>query len=596
MSANPGNLARIWQELKRRKVLRSLAIYAGTAFVILEASTIIFPRWGFPDWSIDLVLWLLILGAFINVIIAWIYDITPGGMQRTKPLDEVTVKEKLTDSRGWKAATYISLVVIVALVVFNVLGSKNTLRVGDIQSLLVLPFENFTGDDQLDYVAAGMHSTLIGDMGRVSGLRIISKTTASIYKNMDMALPEMASALNADAVVEPSVMCYGDSVCIQIRVISSFPEEKQLWIGEYKEEKSQIMSLYYRVCKQIAEEVKVQLTPGVEQLLAEARTMNSEAYDYYLKGLYNWERFTAESIQLALEYFTKAIEIDPDWALPYAGVAYYWIAIRQYGFAPPSITKPRIYENLMKATQLDPNSAFVQYVSALASVWTELNWEKGEKEFLSVLEVNPNDALSHVYYAHLLTSLKRDDEAREQTNIAMDLDPMNPMVLGLSSMVLAFAGEYAKSIEVGEHGLSLAPGNGAALSGLYIAYLLKEDYEKSLDAWTSSLDIDNQSSADIQKVFEQEGFLAAASYLAEVYLNTGQVRPFDLAMVFAAAGNSTSAMDWMVKAYENQDANIPYVGINLFLKDPFKIEDPRLFELLDKMNLPRQQGQLKSLN
>ena len=268
---------------------------------------------------------------------------------------------------------------------------------------------------------------------------------------MEMSLPEMASELNADAVVEPTVMCYGDSVCIQIRVITPFPEEKQLWIGEYKEEKSQIMNLYNRVTKQIANEVKVQLTPEEEQLLARARTVNSEAYDYYLKGLYNWEQFTGESIQLALEYFTKAIEIDPDWALPHAGVAYYWIAIRQYGFAPPSITKPRIYENLEKATQLDPNSTFVQYVSALASVWTELNWEKGETEFLSVLKINPNDALSHVYYAHLLTSLKRDEEAREQTNIAMDLDPMNPMVLGLSSMVLAFTGEYENAIEVGEH-------------------------------------------------------------------------------------------------------------------------------------------------
>ena len=117
--------------------------------------------------------------------------------------------------------------------------------------------------------------------------------------------------------------------------------------------------------------------------------------------------------------------------------------------------------------------------------------------------------------------------------------------------------------------------------------MLKEDYDKSLDAWTSSLDIDKQTSADIQKVFEQEGFLAAASLLAEVYLNTGQVRPFDLAMVYAAAGNSSLAMDWMEKAYENQDANIPYVGINLFSKEPFKIDDPRLIELLDKLNLPQ---------
>lgn len=591
MSQPSGRLSRLWKELKRRKVIRSLAIYAGTAFIILEASTIIFPRWGFPDWSIDLVLWLLILGAFINVIIAWIYDITPGGMRRTAPLEDVAPEEKTGDSRGWKAATYISLVVIVALVVFNIFGATKTLKAGDIHSLLVLPFENFTGDDGLDYVAAGMHSSLIGDMGQISGMRVISKTTATIYNNMEMALPEMASKLNADAVVEPTVMCYGDSVCIQIRVITPFPEEKQLWIGEYKEEKSKIMSLYNRVTKQIANEVKIQLSNEEEQLLAKSRTINSEAYDYYLKGLYNWELFTGESIQLALEYFTRAIEIDPDWALPYAGVGYYWIAIRQLGFAPPTITIPRIYENLEKAAQLDSNSAFVQYVSALASVWTELNWEKGEAEFLSVLKVNPSDALSHVYYAHLLTCLKRDKEAREQTNIAMDLDPMNPMVLGLSSMALAFTGEHDLAIEVGEHALALAPGNGAALSGLFIAYLLKGDYDKSLEAWSGSLSFDKQTSTDILNVYEKEGFTAAATSLAETYLNTGQVRPFDLAMVYAAAGNPSLAMDWMERAYEDQDANIPYVGINLFSKEPFLIDDHRLIELLDKMDLPHPTNQ-----
>jgi tetratricopeptide (TPR) repeat protein len=420
---------------------------------------------------------------------------------------------------------------------------------------------------------------------------VISKTTASIYKDQDISLPDMASELNADAVVEPTVMCYGDSVCIQIRVITPFPEEQQIWIGEYKEEKSKIMSLYNRVTKQIADEVKIQLTPGEEQLLAEARTINSEAYDYYLKGLYYWDQFTGESIQLALEYFTRAIEIDPDWALPYAGVAYYWAAIRQYGFAPPSITIPRIYENLEKAARLDPNSAFVQYVSALISVWVEYNWENGETEFLNVLEINPNDALSHAYYAHLLACLKRDEEARQQTNIAMDLDPMNPMVLGLSSMALAFTGEYEKAIEVGEHALSLAPGNGAALAGLYIAYLLKEDYNKAFDPWTRSLAIDKQICQEIQVVYEKEGFPAAASKLAEAYLNTGHVIPFDLAMVYAAAGNSSLAMDWMEKDYEDKDASIPYVGTNLFSEEPFKIDDPRLLELLDKMNLPHPADQ-----
>lgn len=126
-----------WKELRRRNVLRSLAIYAGTAFIILEAATIIFPRWGLPDWSIDLVLWLLILGAVINLFIAWVFDITPQGIQKTKPVDKVAESEVQSDSKAWKAATYLSLVVIVALITLNIVGGPKQLRAGDIQSLLV---------------------------------------------------------------------------------------------------------------------------------------------------------------------------------------------------------------------------------------------------------------------------------------------------------------------------------------------------------------------------------------------------------------------------------------------------------------------------
>ena len=275
MPEKPKGLSRFWGEVKRRNVHRSLAIYAGSAFLILEACSLIFPRWGLPDWTIDLVLYLLIIGAFVNVIIAWIYDITSEGVQKTKPLSESVENEKPADSTKWKAATYISLVVIVALVILNVVNPVKTLRAGDIQSLLVLPFDNFTGDDQLDYVAAGMHSSLIGDMGQISGLRVISKTTANIYKTLGLSLSEMATKLNTEAVVEPSVMCYGDSVCIHVRLITPFPEEKQIWIGEYKEEKSQILNLYNQVCQQIADEIKVSLTPQEEAALAQIKIVNT---------------------------------------------------------------------------------------------------------------------------------------------------------------------------------------------------------------------------------------------------------------------------------------------------------------------------------
>ena len=127
-------------------------------------------------------LWLLILGAFFNVIIAWIYDITPGGMRKTKPMEELTPEERIPDSRGWKVATYISVVVIVGLIVLNIVGGGKQLRAGDIQSLVILPFENFTGDDQLENMVFSMHSLLIGDMSRISGLRVIGKMSSKTFK------------------------------------------------------------------------------------------------------------------------------------------------------------------------------------------------------------------------------------------------------------------------------------------------------------------------------------------------------------------------------------------------------------------------------
>ena len=128
MPDSPNKLSQFWQELKRRKVLRSLAIYAGTAFIILEAADIIFPRWGLPEWSIDIVLYILILGALINIVVAWIYDITPEGVQKTKPSSELKEGEKTVVSNAWKIATYVSFVVIIGLVTFNIVWGTRGLR------------------------------------------------------------------------------------------------------------------------------------------------------------------------------------------------------------------------------------------------------------------------------------------------------------------------------------------------------------------------------------------------------------------------------------------------------------------------------------
>ena len=312
MSSTPSKFTRFWQELRRRRVIHVITVYASAAFVLIELVNNLTEPLNLPHGLATIVIVVLAIGFPLAIVLSWIYDLTGEGFERTKPLEDGLDVKTAKVPNAWKIATYVSFIVIVGLLTFNIIGGTKGLKAGDIQSLLVLPFDNFTGDDQLDYITAGMHSSLIGDMGQIGGLRIISKTTANIYKNLSMSLPEIATQANADAIVEPSVMCYGDSVCLQIKVITPFPEEKQIWMGEYKAEKSQILNVYNTVCKQIAEEIKVTLSPSEEQVLAQAKTVNPDAYDAYLRGQYYWDQLTPEALQMALEYFNKAIELDAE--------------------------------------------------------------------------------------------------------------------------------------------------------------------------------------------------------------------------------------------------------------------------------------------
>ena len=201
-------------------------------------------------------------------------------------------------------------------------------------SLAVLPFENLTGNTDLEYFVSGMHASLIGEISKLRAVRVISKTTSNAYKHAEKSISEIASVLQVDVVVEASVLGLGDSVIIQVKLMGGFPEERQIWFQDYVEEKSRILNLYNQVTKEISREINVVLTPQEESLLATARTVNPEAYEAYLKGQYYWERLDPESIPLALEAFQLAIQIDPDWADPYAGLANSWGILGKFEVLP----------------------------------------------------------------------------------------------------------------------------------------------------------------------------------------------------------------------------------------------------------------------
>ncbi len=588
MPNSPNRLSLFWQELKRRKVIYVITVYASAAFVLIELVNNVVEPLSLPERTPTIAIIILAIGFPIAVILSWIFDLTPKGMKKTKPLSEVSVAEKPVTQNRWKFATYVSIAVIIGLIILNLFGGTTRLKAGDIQSLVVLPFENFTGDEQLENMVSGMHALLVGDMGRISKVRVLGKTTSNAYKDVDISATEIASELNVDAVLEASVMCFGDTVCMQFRLVKTTGEEEQIWIADYKEDKSQINNLFNQITKQIADEIMIELTPEEERLLAKSRTVDREAYDAYLRSYQHWNDLSLEGLNKGLEYLNLAIEKDPNWAPLYFGLAEVWAGIAQMGFVAPDVAGPKIFENLNKALELDPDFPDAHYTTAVIAVWAEWDWEKGEREFLKALETNPNDVMSRIYYAHLLWILKRYDEAYFHSQMAFELDPMNPMVLALSAMVDEHD-RIQQSLEKSKKALEIDPEHHFALLAFAEATYFNGDYKNSIETelkvW---LGIDDEARETIRTVFQDKGYVEAINTLltyAEEYAKTNNISYCEMGEYYLKVGNLEKSIECYIKGYEMHDPMMPYITLSVTGFDDIK-DDPRIKSIVEEMNLP----------
>ncbi len=457
------------------------------------------------------------------------------------------------------------------------------------KSLLVLPFNNYLGTDSLDYFVAGMHSELISDIQKISALNVKSKYTANTFKNASKSIPEIADQLGVNTFIEGTVMCIGDSVCYQAKMIDR--EEKVLWVQDYKVERSQILSLYKKVTKDIADRINTTLTPQEGKFLAESRTVNKEVYDDYLKAQSYLAQYSRESLDKALYYLNRAIEKDPDWAPLYAGLAGVWAGKQQMGFEPPSVASPKIQENLNKALKLDPDLPGANLLSAMRAHLIEWDWEKSEREFLKALAINPNDATARVLYAQLLCVLQRTDEAIMQGRLALDLDRLNPAVKMWYSAVLICAGDFNTALALAEEVLDNDPESYLANAGIQIAANYCKEYDKLINAekyFLRMYHVEEENIQEIDRVFKEHGVIKAyeeiLKRLEEVSENY-PVSPVDMATRYINGNQPDKAIDWLEKGYEMHDPVMTYIGTKITNFAPL-YDNPRFIDIAAKMNLP----------
>ena len=462
---------------------------------------------------------------------------------------------------------------------------------GTISSIAVLPLDNFTGDPNQEYFADGMTDELTTDLAKISALRVISRGSVMQYKGAHRPpAPEIAKALNVDAVVEGSVTRIGDKVRITAQLIDA-RADKHLWAENYERDARDVLAMQDEVTLAIAKEINVQLTPDEQTRLTSAPVVNPQAHDAYLKGRYFFSRPSDENLKKAIAQFEEAVRLDPDFAPAYSGLSdAYNLAGANEGFLTSTEAMAKEKETAVKAVQLDDKSAEAHTSLAVFKFLYEYDWAGCESEFHRALALNPNYAYAHDNFGLALALQGRLDEAVAEGKRAAELDPLSPLILVDAIYALAWQGKYEPAKDLSRKALDLDPTNPYAQWGI-----------GWIDITAGKI---NAAVPELQKADAIGSPSYVAGWLGYAYGATGDragamavieelnrkslhayVSPCNLAKVYLGMGDSGRAMDYLEQAYSAHSQLLCWLKMER-MWDPLR-KEPRFIALMKKLHLDK---------
>ncbi|MFQ5777792.1 MAG: protein kinase [Terriglobia bacterium] len=490
------------------------------------------------------------------------------------------------------AAGVLALLVAGALVGLN--WSTLRERLGglgtpQIRSVAVLPLTNLSGDPEQEYFADGMTEALITELGKIRALRIISRTSVMRYKGTRTPLAQIVPELNVDAVVEGSVQRAGAEVGITARLISG-RTEAQLWSQSYLRNQSDVMSLQSDVARAIAREIKIAVTPAEDALLAEARPVNPEAHEAYLRGRFYQSKMTPENLMRGHQLLLQAIEKDPEYASAYAALSTSYFSLGNFGVLPPREAYPKAREAADKALRLDAKLAAAHMARAMALLYNDRNWLEAEKEFEAALELNPNDAAAYNYYAVELAMRGRTSDALRRIRQAEELDPLSLRISYVVGALYNVAGRYDEAIAQCRKILDLDPNFAVAYHCLGWAFLLKGSPRESVEAFQKAVALSGESPpmrAALACAYAEAGKRNEALRILDdlqARARQGYVLSFHIALLHARLGHKDAAFEWLERAYQEHSDWMLWLKVARGFENVR--DDPRFQDLLRRLNFP----------
>jgi len=488
----------------------------------------------------------------------------------------------------WVVAGF--LLVLPGLVGFNVGGIRDRMlgrpAAGKISSLAVLPLENLTGNPEQGYLAAAMTEGLITELAKISSLRVISRQSVMQYEGSKKRLGQIAQELKVDAVVEGAVVRQGDRISVMVQLIQVRPE-RQLWAERYERDLTSILILQSEVARAIAGEIRVELPPDKQALLPKARTVNQEAHEAYVRGLFFMEKVDQEGIARGIEYSRRAIRFDPTYAPAYAALADGYNRAVIHGYEPAREGYPAVKAAVSKALQLDDTLAEGHILAGVVKFRFDWDWTGAERDLKRALELSPNSSRAHLGYSTYLLAMGRTDEAIRVAQRNVELDPLTPQRQIDLAWKLAYAGRHDEAITQLRKALELAPNFAEGYELLGQNYAAKGMYAEATAMCETALNLPFEGPvwSSCGRVYLLAGKRQKTLNILKNLVGQDPVSPYQLALLYDALGDRKQALQHVVQAFETRAPEMCFLRI-----DPFSAElrsDPRFQDVLRRMDFPQ---------
>ena len=449
-------------------------------------------------------------------------------------------------------------------------------------SVAVLPLDDLSGTPE--YFVDGMTDALISSLGKVRGIRVISRQSVMRYKDSNKPLPEIADELGVEMILDGAVLRSRDRIRLTAQLFQAAPEE-QIWSASYERPVRDVLDLQGELSQDIARKIEIELSEQERKSLSPSRPLNPGAFEAYLQGRHFWNRRTYDGYQLAIEQFEKATRLDPAFAQAYTGLAdAYCVLGFHYTASDQAFTRAEAAAR--KALELDPLLAEAHTSLAGALLFYRWDWEGAEKEFRRALELNPSYSTAHTWYWALLAARGRHEESAERIRLALELDPHSLVIQNSRGLDLLFADRPLEAFQEFDRIVALDPGFTPVYFNRWLANAaLGREAAAMADHVKTLRVLGFSDAADVaERTDRQAGYRAAFAASAEKLIEMSRQKffsPYHIAYLFELAGDKARALEWMERSHAERAPGLLWIKVSPLHRAI--AQEPRYLDLLQRM-------------